>query len=141
MEDANVINTQPTQPTQNIEEPPLTTDDLLLIIGEKTMELFQSKRIENLLRNRLQESYDTINILSNDNKKLKNKETGNLDNSNKIIELNLIIEKLESENIKLKKEHKIVQAKLQNKIHNLRNQLNDNESDNTIDNDELDNIN
>jgi hypothetical protein len=86
----------------------LTTDDLVLMIGEREVNLFQNRKIVNKLKNKLTDLYKINQTL-----------TFKLDQKKE----NKDLENLKEENKKLIKDHKIIIKKLNKKIENLRIQL------------------
>jgi hypothetical protein len=86
----------------------LTTDDLVLMIGEREVNLFQNRKIVNKLKNKLTDLYKINQTL-----------TFKLDQKKE----NKDLENLKEENKKLIKDHKIIIKKLNKKIENLCIQL------------------
>jgi hypothetical protein len=128
MQDATIQNQQE-QNNENI----LTTDDLVLMIGEKEVNLFQKNKLINGLRNKLSEIHKVNLVYKNklDQEEDSLKEIKSLKKvQDKLIEENealkvqiKLIDSLENENKKLKQDHKIVINKLNKKIENLRTQI------------------
>jgi chromosome segregation ATPase len=136
MQEATVTNK-----TQQNEKNSLTTDDLVLMIGEKEVNLFQTRKIINSLKdkineltqqNQLQNEY--IKRLQSDiNNNVSDKTSENEELKDKIEKLKTELKEIQDNNTKLKTEHNIVVKKLNKRITNLRLQLNKQEEDNEFD--------
>ncbi len=96
-------------------ESDLTTDDLVLMIGEREVNSFQNRKIINNLKNKLTDIYKINQALTSELEKVKN-------DLNKDKESKETLQ-LKEENRKLKHDHKLVINKLNKKIENLRTQL------------------
>ncbi len=101
MQDANIQNTQ-----DNV----LTTDDLILIIGEKEVNLFQNRKLINNLKNKILDLTQQTN------------------NSEILIQLEKELNEEKIKNNNLKHEYESVINRLNQKIANLRIQLKEKEN-------------
>jgi chromosome segregation ATPase len=150
MQEATVTNK-----TQQNEKNSLTTDDLVLMIGEKEVNLFQTRKIINSLKdkineltqqNQLQNEYikrlqsdinNNVSDKTSENEELKDKieklktELKEIQDNN--TKLKTELKEIQDNNTKLKTEHNIVVKKLNKRITNLRLQLNKQEEDNEFD--------